>query len=85
MIFVGRFPSGLPINLSIGWPHGLSLYAVTCWRGQGMNANRIPTTEERRPRPPLLSTGSGFEAAAIQSTKTNAAFLVLDVWKVGNV
>jgi hypothetical protein len=25
--------------------------------------------EERRPQPPLLSTGSGFEAAAIQSTK----------------
>jgi hypothetical protein len=34
---------------------------------------------------PLLSTGSGFEAAAIQSTKTNAAFLVLNVWRVGNV
>ena len=33
----------------------------------------------------LLSTGSRFEAAAIQSTKTSAPFLVLNVWKVGNV
>src|SRR5262245_32923999 len=29
----------------------------------------------------LLSTGSGFEAAAIQSNKTSAAFLVLNVWR----
>ena len=31
----------------------------------------------------LLSTGSGFEAAAIQSTNTSAAFPVLNVVEIG--
>src|SRR5262245_6179156 len=39
----------------------------------------------RRQQQREASTGSGFEAAAIQSTKTKAAFLVQNLWKLGNV